>query len=718
MDNFWIAEQKKFLGHVKECFPGADLNVLEQAFEFGVEAHREQLRKSGDPYFTHCVAVANEISDMRLDITTVIAALLHDVVEDTGYTIQEVSEKFDPEVATLVDGVTKIGVLTSDTVEIRQAENFRKMLLSMVKDIRVILIKFADRLHNMRTIEFLPPLKQEKIARETLDVYAPLAHRLGIARVRWELEDLSFKILEPEAYKDLVQKLQEKKFERDAYIAQVMDSIAAELQKAKINGSIYGRSKSYFSIYRKIQIRGVPFEDIFDLTAIRVIVDKIEDCYHALGIAHTLFPPVPERFKDYIATPKLNGYQSIHTTVVGPGGRPVEIQIRTKDMHRTAEIGIAAHWRYKEGKMKEEKTDRELDWLRTILEFQEDSEDPVELLENLKIDLFHDEVFVFTPKGDLIKLPQGATPIDFAFAVHSDVGMHCIGAKIGGKIVPLTTPLKSGFSVAIITSSNQHPHPDWIKFVKTAKARGHIKRWLQSAQGEEHRKLGEEILFKEIARLNLKDFDGKLKEIPQSFGCADLDSLYRLVGRGDLPVQNVIKRLAPESAADKKEEIIHEKITKRLKGTPYGVMVEGMDSFLINFARCCRPVPGDKIVGFLTRSKGVTVHRANCKNLLNLLVDPDRSVTVEWDTLKGKRFLVGIRIIGEDRRKFLHDITEAISNSDVSILSGTLSVEDSYVSNTFLVEVKDIDHLMQVMRTVSKVKGVISVERFSGITEE
>lgn len=714
MEKWCLEQQEQLHKDILEYMPSADFDLLDKAFYFGCEAHKEQLRLSGEPYFTHCVEVAKIMSDMRMDMPTIIASLLHDVVEDTGIPITEVKEKFGADVALLVDGVTKISEVTADKVEIRQAENFRKMLLSMVNDIRVIMIKFGDRLHNMRTIKFLPPKKQEIIARETLEVYAPLAHRLGIAKVRWELEDLSFKVLDSEAYRDIVEKVQEKKSERDAYVERIKQPLIKELEKAGINAQIQGRAKSFYSIYNKIRKRGVPFEEMYDLFAIRILVERVEDCYHTLGIVHTLFHPVPERFKDYIANPKLNGYQSIHTTVVGPGGRALEIQIRTHQMHRTSEIGIASHWRYKEGKTKEEKIDRELDWLRTILEFQEDSEDPRELLESLKIDLFQDEVFVFTPKGDLLKLPLNATPIDFAFAVHTSIGMRCLGAKINGKIVPLNTSLKSGDSIEIITSSSQHPHPDWIKYVKTAKARGHIKRWSKILLTEQSKKLGEELLTKELKSLKYKETDGALTRVAQELGFHELNSLYSSIGHGDTPVKTVIKKLIPEVPEEKFEVTAQGKIYKKLGGSPHGVRVQGMDNLLINFGKCCRPVPGDEIVGFLTRGKGVTIHRANCNNLLHLMEEPERSIDVEWDVPQGKFFLVGIRVLGEDRRNFLRDLADAISSNDVNILNGTLSVEGSIVCNNFLLEIKSTDHLTEIMRNIIKIKGVISVDRLSG----
>jgi GTP pyrophosphokinase len=460
-----------------------DVDLLTRAYHFAADAHKDQLRKSGAPYFEHCLEVAKILCGLRMDYFTIAGGLLHDVVEDTGVTIGEVEEKFGKEVAVLVDGVTKISELKFDSLEARQAENFRKMLLSMVRDIRVILIKFADRLHNMRTIEYLPEKKRARIAIETRDVYAPLAYRLGIAKVRWELEDLSLKTLAPKAYWELVQKIAEKREEREAYIRRITTPIRKELKQAGLVAKITGRPKHFYSIYQKMLRQEKTFEEVYDLSAIRIVTKRTEECYFALGIIHSLFTPIQERFKDYIATPKSNMYQSLHTTVIGPGGKMVEIQIRTEDMHRTAEEGIAAHWRYKEGRQKEDELDKHLVWLRQMLDWQND--DPQEFMENLRIELFQDEVFVFTPKGDLFKLPVGSTPVDFAFAVHTNIGLHCLGAKIGGKIVPLNYKLRSGDAVEIITSANQKPNPDWIKFVRTSKARSKIKKWIKESMVEQ-----------------------------------------------------------------------------------------------------------------------------------------------------------------------------------------------------------------------------------------
>jgi len=534
MSEKYKVEQRHLIRKVRKYNNVFDVDLLKKAYEFSYSAHKDQLRKSGDPYFEHPCCVANILADLKMDLVTICGGLLHDVAEDTGVTLDEVREEFGDELAVLVGGVTKISELKFANIKDQQAENFRKMIISMIKDIRVILIKFADRLHNMRTIEFLHESKRARIAKETLEVYAPLAHRLGIARVIWELEDLAFKTLNPEEYGDILQKITDKRIQREKYIQQITRPVRKELKKFNIEGNITGRPKHFYSVHTKMERRSVTFEEIFDLLAIRIIVKKVEDCYFALGIVHSLFTPVHEKFSDYIATPKSNMYQSLHTKVVGPEGKIIEIQIRTEEMHRTAEEGIAAHWRYKEGKAKEDELDRSLNWVRRVLEWQQDDPESIEFMEYLKIDLFHDEVFVFTPKGHLFRLPIGATPIDFAFAVHTDVGYHCLGAKVNTRIVPLNYKLNSGDTIEIITSNNQHPNPNWINFVKTSKARAKIKKWKRDSMFEQSLKLGEEIISKELKKSKIKIEEKDLAELAQSYGLFDAKQLYAAVGRGDV----------------------------------------------------------------------------------------------------------------------------------------------------------------------------------------
>jgi len=699
---------------IKQYNHGFDVDLLKRVYNFSYEAHKDQLRKSGEPYFEHPLEVANILVNLKMDLGTICGALLHDVAEDTGVTLEEVNEEFGPEITTLVDGVTKISELKFDSIEKHQAENFRKMIISMVKDIRVILIKFADRLHNMRTIEYLPERKRKRIALETLDVYAALAHRLGIAKLKWELEDLAFKTLNNSAYEDLVNKVIEKRDEREKYIKRLTTPIRKELKKLNIESNVTGRPKHFYSIYMKMRRRQLPFDEIYDLLAIRIIVKKIEDCYFALGVVHSLFIPVSESFNDYVATPKSNMYQSLHTTVIGPDGKMIEIQIRTEEMHRTAEDGIAAHWRYKEGRVKEEEIDKHFIWLRRVLEWQQDEPDSTEFMENLKIDLFHDEVFVFTPKGDLYRLPAGSTPVDFAFAIHTDVGYHCLGAKVNSRIVPLNHQLRSGDTVEIITSPAQHPNQDWIKFVKTSKARTKIKRWIRDSMFEQSLKLGEEILVKEFKKYNIKRSEEDLVEVAQSYGLSDVNQLYATIGWGDIPVQGIIQKLAPEKFEQLKGETLLRRFIRRATSPEKGVRVQGIENMLINFGKCCQPVPGDRIIGFITKGRGVVVHRTDCKNIFNLMKDPDRSIDVEWDVDKDKRFLVRLYMVANNRLNFLRDVTDAISATNANIVNVVLKTEELLVHNNMLVEVRNLKHLTNIIHRIGKIKGMINVERLNG----
>ncbi|MFQ5602010.1 MAG: RelA/SpoT family protein [bacterium] len=717
MNNGYKNTFNELLRKLKKYSPNSDAALLHLAFDFGSEAHKDQLRKSGEPYFIHCLEVAKILTELKLDAKTVAGGLLHDVVEDTGVRIEEVEEKFGADVALLVDGVTKISELRFESLEERQAENFRKMIISMVKDIRVILIKFADRLHNMRTIEYLPEKKRKRIAIETRDVYAPLAHRLGIAKIKWELEDLILKTLEPDVYWDLMQKISDKREEREKYIRKVTSPIKKELREANIKATITGRPKHFFSIYGKMKKRQLPFEEIYDLLAIRIIVQKIEECYFVLGIVHNLYTPVHERFKDYIATPKSNFYQSLHTTVIGPVGKMVEIQIRTEEMHRTAEDGIAAHWLYKEGKSKEDELGKHLSWLRQVLEWQQDTKDPSEFMENLRIELFQDEVFVFSPKGDLYKLPQDSTPVDFAFAVHTEIGYHCIGAKVNGRIVPISSKLKSGDSVEIITSPNQKPNQDWIKFVKTSKARSKIKRWLKESFFEQSMKLGEEILVKQFKRYNIKKEDIDLDEIAQSFNFQNASQLFASIGSGETSIHSVIGRFAPEKNIEIKDASLFKKFISRARGKAKGVRVQGIDNLMITFGRCCQPVPGDNILGFITKGRGIVVHRNDCKNIINLIENPDRTIEVEWDVEKDKHFMVRLKMIGEDRRNFLRDVSESISQTDTNIVKIEMKSQDTLVQSSIILEVRNLQHLTKIIKKLTQVKGVMSVERLNGAIE-
>ena len=708
--------EKAFTGIIKKVHRynhQVDADLLHRAFEFSYEAHRNQLRKSGRPYFEHPLEVTKILTNLRMDYVTLAGGILHDVAEDTGVTIEEVEERFGPTIATLVDGVTKISELHLKGIEAQQAENFRKMLLSMVRDIRVILIKFADRLHNMQTLEYLPERKRERIARETRDVYAPLAHRLGLAKIKWELEDLAFKALYPDAYEEMVQRVAGKRDEREKSIRKVTGPIKDALKKNGIDAHFEGRPKHFFSIYNKIKIRGVPFEEIYDLLAIRIIVTRLEECYHALGIVHSLYLPIHDRFKDYIATPKSNMYQSLHTTVIGPEGTKVEIQIRTDEMHRTAEDGIASHWRYKEGTIKEDELDKHLNWLKQILDVDEGERDPTEFMEHLRINLFQDEVFVFTPKGDLHRLPSHSTPVDFAFAVHTDIGLHCIAAKVNGRIVALNHELRSGDAIEILTSSNRSPNTDWLKFVKTSKARTRIKRWIRDSQFEESAQLGEELVTREFRKYSIKRQGIDLQELALSFGLADIKNFYAAIGRGDIPLASVLRKAMPEDLSEKKQVSFVQRFVGVARGAAKGVRVQGMDNLMISFGKCCNPVPGDPIIGIVTKGRGIVVHRNDCRNVLRIIQDPGRQIDVEWDVSKDKMFLVGLYVLGQKRKNFLSDISESIAATDTNIVSANMNARDSLANCSMILEVKNLTHLTRVMNKVGKVDGVINVARLS-----
>ncbi|UCE20638.1 MAG: bifunctional (p)ppGpp synthetase/guanosine-3',5'-bis(diphosphate) 3'-pyrophosphohydrolase [Gemmatimonadota bacterium] len=707
------SELSALLNEVKSSSRIADLDFITHAYRFSEMAHKDQSRKSGHRYMEHCIEVARILAGLHLDSVTIAAGLLHDVVEDTKITVEHVREEFGEEIAELVDGVTKIGELKFQSREEQQAENFRKMLLSMAQDIRVILIKFADRLHNMRTLEHLGAEKARRIAQETMDVYAPLAHRFGMWRIKWELEDLSLKYIDPEAYGELEAKVSDTREEREQYIQEVEKPLTREFKKPEIKARIYGRAKHFQSIHLKITQRNVPFEEIQDLLAIRVIVPTVQDCYHALGVVHTLYTPVQDRFDDYIATPKSNMYQSLHTTVIGPRGKMVEIQIRTEEMHRIAEEGIAAHWRYKEGKKKEDELDQHMRWVRQLVDWQVETPDPKEFLESLKIDLFQREVFVFTPQGDLIRLPRGSTPIDFAFAVHSEVGYHCSGARVNGRFVPLSTPLQSGVTVEIITSPSQKPNQDWLNLVQTPRARGKIRAWIKVQFREQSVKLGEEIVERELKKHRIKKIPkDDLLGVAQDFGFFDLSSLYAALGTGDLSVLQVVHKLLPPKEQRAKESLVG-KVIERARRSPTGVQVEGVDNLMIRLAKCCHPLPGDHILGYVTRGRGISIHRIDCPNRLQLMSEADRRVPVQWHVDKDQSFLTGINVVAEDRKGLLGDLSEAIADTDTNIQSAKASTVNSRASTIFVLEVANLQQLRRVMKKVKRVQGVLSVERLS-----
>ncbi len=702
---------------MQSYLPEMDEDTLRRAFEFGIEAHLKQRRYSGEPYFEHCLQVAQILTSLRMDMSTIISGLLHDTVEDTDISLNDLEENFGSTVSLLVNGVTKISELKFQSKEMRQAQTFRKMLLSMVEDIRVIIIKFADRLHNMRTLEHVPAKKRPRIAVETRDVYAPLAHRLGIARIKEELEDLSLKHLDMSAYDELVKKIQLSKEEREAYINKVKEPVLKELHNNNINAQVCGRPKTFYSIFNKMQRRNRPFEEIYDLMAIRILVNKLEECYYALGIVHSLYMPIYDRFKDYIAMPKINGYQSLHTTVIGPDGKMVEIQIRTHEMHRTAEDGIAAHWKYKEGIEGQAGFDTHIKWVRELLERQMQDEDPdADFMENLKIDLFQDEVFVFTPAGDLIKLPAGSTPIDFAYAVHTNIGNHCIAAKINGKLVALKTPLRSGQQVEIITSQNQKPSQDWLSVVKTSKARHWIKKILREEQQAQTLEIGSEILGRFLKKHNLTENSQAFLDVLPKLGYQNVESLKIAIGNGEFVVDNIARKLFPKEPPEpEKSENFFVKFLKRARSDS-GIRVQGMSNMLIHYAKCCQPVPGDRIIGYLTRGKGVTIHRTDCKNMVNLLQDKERIIEVDWDSEREEEFQVHLSILGEDRKNLLKDITNVVSRQNINIINANFFVEDMYAKGNINIQVKDLHHLTKIINSIRKISGVFSVERVEDTT--
>jgi GTP diphosphokinase / guanosine-3',5'-bis(diphosphate) 3'-diphosphatase len=698
-----------------------DQELLARAYRFSEEAHRGQTRNSGDPYVTHCVEVAKILADLQLDSTTVASGLIHDVVEDTKITVAEVESEFGKEIAAIVDGLTKIAKLpTGGSNQDRQVESYRKLLLSIAKDARVIIVKLADRLHNMRTLDFLPPDKRRRIAQETRDLYAPLAHRFGMAKMRWELEDLAFKHLEPDDYKALAKKVAQKRGEREELIAALREPLERELARAGIrNVDVTGRPKHLWSIYKKMKQRDKPYEEIFDLLAIRVLVDTVPDCYHALGVIHDGYTPVQERIKDYIAQPKSNGYQSLHTTVFGPGRQLYEIQIRTKQMHRTADFGIAAHWLYKEEAKSADELDRHLAWFRQILELQLDAKTPDEFLEFLKLDLYADEIFVFSPKGDVHQLPKGATPIDFAFAVHSEVGLHCQGAKVNGRIAPLSRELRNSETVEIITSPSAKPSRDWLAHVRTGRARHKIRQWLRHEEHASSVKLGQEILERELKRRRLtKPDDATLTKAARELSLTDATHLYASIGQGDVSVGLAIKHVFPDfQESDLPKPTLVERLVERVRGTK-GVKIQGVDGLMVRYAQCCQPVPGDPVTGYVTRGRGVSIHRADCPNLLFLAHEPERRLEIDWQEAEGERFVVRLALEGNDRRGLYADVAAAVTDSGTNIRGMELKSVDGKATGAVLVEVENLAHLQKIIKAARKVKGITEVARRERITQE
>ena len=688
--------------------------MIWSVFQFAKQAHEGQKRKSGQDFFKHPYETTIILGEMSMDAVTIAGGLLHDVVEDTEYTAEDIKERFGTEVAELVDGVTKITDIEFHSREHKQAEYFRRMLLSVAKDIRVLLIKLADRLHNMRTLEHMPETTRRRIALETRDVYAPLAHRLGMYKLKAELEDLVLKTLHHEDYKFLQKKISETREVREEKINNISRPLKEELNKHKIPARIRGRSKHFYSIYRKMKKRNKPFEEIYDLLAIRVITDTKEDCYKVLGLVHELYNPISERFKDYIANHKANYYQSIHTTVYGPDGNIFEIQIRTEEMHEIAEEGVAAHWRYKEGVSKDEDIDKYVKWLRDLMDvLQSESAKPADFMSTLKIDLFQDEIFVFTPKGDLIRLPKGATPVDFAFAVHTEVGYACIGAKVNGKMVPLNTKLKNGQTVEVITSGEHNPSYAWLQFVKTSKAIGSIKKWMRKKQLKESIKLGEKLLKKEDRKGKIKNFSNEVKNKHQELGFKNTEELLANIGKGEITVEDIYNKLFPEESQkvrrDSEEE--HKKYIKTARKKIRGVKIDGISNLMIKFAKCCNPVPGDPIIGYVSRGRGVIIHRTNCNNVPALINEDERIKLVDWDIDQGQKFLAKLKILAQDKKHLLSAITDVISGEDANIVDIEGKADDVISRFRIILEVVNLEHLNAITKELKKVQGIITVER-------
>ncbi|MHB0963773.1 MAG: RelA/SpoT family protein [Gemmatimonadaceae bacterium] len=704
-----------------------DADLVSRAYRFSEKAHAGQTRRNGDPYVTHCVEVAKILAELQLDTVTVASALVHDVIEDTDVTREDVEREFGREVAQIVDGVTKIGHLPASSREERQVENYRKLLLSIAKDARVILIKLADRLHNMRTLEHLPEDKRRRIALETRDLYAPLAHRFGLAAMKAELEDLAFRYLEPEEYRTLARLVQQKRADREAMIQEMVGPLTRRLQDSGvIVHEVSGRPKHLWSIHKKMTKGDKSYDDVYDLYAIRVLVENVPECYHALGVIHGSWSPLQERIKDYIAQPKSNGYQSLHTTVFGPNGTLFEIQIRTLEMHRTADYGIAAHWRYKEGdRQRGDDLDRALHWFRQVLELQLDAETPDQFLEFLKLDLYQDEIFVFTPKGDVIQLPKGATPIDFAFAVHSELGLHVHGAKVNGRIVPLSRELRNSETVEISRSPLARPSRDWLAHVRTGRARHKIRQWLRVEEHKASRQIGREILDRELRRRKMtKLTDDDLTRAAEALKLVDADHVLASIAQGDITITHVLKALFPDVDENAEPQQLKasplERLLDRMKrsDTSRGIRVQGADGLMVRYAQCCQPVPGDKVVGYVTRGRGVSIHRADCPNLLFLVHEPERRLEIDWKESEGERFIIRLHIEGNDRRGLYADLAASVSGTGTDIKTLELKSIDGRVTGAALVEVENLAHLDKIIRAARRVKGVTEVSRRERLTAD
>lgn len=731
---------ESLLQKIAQYNPEANVEVITKAYNYAYEGHKNQYRKSGEQYIIHPVEVAKILAELEMDTDTIAAGLLHDVLEDTDVTYEKMEEEFGKIIADLVDGVTKLGKIKYKSKEETQAENLRKMFLAMGKDIRVILVKLADRLHNMRTLKYMTPEKAASISKETIEIYAPIANRLGIFRIKWEMEDLSLRYLDPQGYFDLTEKVSKKRQERESYVEEVIDTLIKKLQDNEIHCEIKGRAKNFYSIYKKMMYQKKAFEEIYDLMAVRIMVDNIKDCYGALGLAHTIWRPIPTRFKDYIAMPKPNMYQSLHTTVLGPDGQPLEIQIRTREMHRIAEFGIAAHWKYKESFNAKGNSDAEMEkklsWLCQMMEWQKEVSDPEEFMESLKIDLFANEVFVFSPKGDVMELPVGSCPLDFAYKVHSAIGNKCTGAKINGKMVPIDYQLKTGDIVEIITSGNSNgPSRDWLKLVKSSGAKNKIRQWFKREKREENIEKGRELLEREVKRqgypigefLKQRYVSAATKTLTQG----SVEDLYAALGYGGITLNQIMPKLRERYEMEMPAPVTEQRViregteensrTQKQGARPLksgtGVHVKGIDNILIRLAKCCNPVPGDEIIGYITKGRGVSIHRCDCPNVKSGVEgNQDKRVEVYWDNqnVLSKEFEAEIKVLAYDRKNLFIDVTKLITEEKVSLngINAKTNKENIAVMN-FIIEVNSIDKLNSVMSKLRRIEGVIEVSRAS-----
>jgi GTP pyrophosphokinase len=706
---------------VRAANPDADTELLRRAYVFSAYEHKGQVRRSGEPYLVHPLEVADILADLRLDVVAVAAGLLHDIVEDTPNTIDRIRELFGPQVAHVVEGVTKISALQFASSEERQAESFRKMLLAMVDDIRVILVKLADRLHNMRTLHHLPEERRVRIAQETRDVYAPIAHRLGMSKLKNELEELAFRHLEPAAYQALRLQVEAKRKVSEGLIDVLKAELQAKLDEAQVPVvSIEGRIKRLWSIHQKLRRQRIPLDQVYDFIALRIITPTVKDCYAVLGIIHQMWSPVPGRFKDFIAMPRPNGYQSLHTSVVGDQGMPFEVQIRAEEMHRIAEEGIAAHWKYKEGRLGDSRDEQYFQWLRQLLEWQQEVRDPQEFMQNLRIELYPEEVYIFTPKGEVKSLPRGATPVDFAYFVHTDVGHRCVGARVNGRIVPLRTRLSNGDIVEVLTQAGHKPSRDWLNFVATSRARNKIKHFIHNEEKARSIELGRRLFDKEARRFGVdkvRATDEAIAAISGEYGAPKPDDLFAAIGYGKLTAKAVLTRLAgSDDLQERPPDGAITSVVRRVLGTgDQKIKVRGVDDLMVFRARCCNPIRGEKIVGYITRGKGVSVHAATCPNVLNLLFDPERRIEVEWDrSADALPYSVRLKIAVADRRGILADVSSRVSDINTNIRDVEATVDaDHRGSIRMTVEISDMKHLEKVMKSIRNVEGVIDVERAS-----